>query len=481
MAQNGKTDAERRRLQGELKSLLDNAETIRSAAEKAGAWDAATAASYEQTLGKADGVKLALGLLGREEELRDYAHSSAGAATVAGTYGAEDMRPAGPTEGATGEAVIHQDWKSGELVAENAAGERKIAALKSTAYRDAFARSIRAKGLALLGYNPERFAVKGDAMKVLNEGTDTAGGLWVVPEFNATLVKKLPTMAAFAPAATHITVGTDLVSFPKVSYSTDDKYTSGVRYSWTGEAPSSDISEATNPTSARPEIAIYTATAALIMTRANLEDGQFDIIGLCSQLLSEAFILGNEDVIANGNGVGKPQGFLAHPNATTAHSSGGMYVPSGVAGALDWGIGTNAATKGLTGVEAALPPQYESGAAWYGAKATYAGVRALVDGAGRPIWGAGDSYPNMGNGMQANLLGYPVRKSQFMPAIGSNTYPLAFGDMAGYWIADRVGVTVEVLRELRALKDEVIIYARMRWGGKLLRDWSLKTIKCAVS
>ncbi len=481
MSSEEKTAAERKRLQGEFKATMAEAEQVRGTAEKAGQWDTPTTAKYEALLGKADQFKMALGLLGREEELRDWAHSGGGAHAV-DTYGAAD-RMAGPTEGVGGEAVIRQDWKSGELIADNLEGERRVTALKSAAYRDAWSKHIRARGLALLGggHAPERFALKGEAQKVLSEGVDSAGGLWVVPEFNAQLVKKLPTMSVVWQGATHITAGSDRVSFPKVVYTTDDKYTSGVRYSWTGEAPTSDISEATNPVSGRTEINIFTATAALILTRANMEDGQFDIIGLCSQLLSEAFILGNEDTAINGDGVGKPQGILSHSNATTASSSGGMYVPSGVAGALDWGIGTNAATKGLTGLHAALPPQYDSGAAFFGTKATYAAVRALVDGAGRPIWGAGESYPNMGNGMQAQLLGQPVRASQFFPAIGSNTYPMAYGDVSGYWVADRVGVTVEVLRELRALKDEVILYARMRWGGQLVRDWQMKLLKCAAS
>lgn len=480
MAKNDETQASKSRLQAELKAQLKAAEDIRTQADAKG-WDEAAVKSYEAILAKTDGVKVALGLLGREDEMREFAHQSGGA-IVPGTYAA-DMRESGPTEGTFAEAVIRQDWKSGELVGENAAGEQKVKALKSGAYKDAWVRHIRNAALSQMsgGGGQSRFALKGDAMKVLQEGVDTSGGLWVVPEFNATLIKKLPTMAVFSPRATHITVGSDRVSFPKVAYTTDDKYTSGVRYSWTGEAPASDISESTNPSAARTEINIFTATAAIILTREVMEDAQFDLVGYVSQLLSEAFILGDEDVIANGDGVGKPQGILGHPNKTTASSSGGMYVPSGQAAALDWGIGTNAATKGLTGLEAALPPQYENGAAFYGTKATYAAIRALVDGAGRPIWGAGEGYPNMGNGMQPTLLGYPVAKSQFLPAIGANTYPLLLGDVSGYFIADRVGITVEVLRELRALRGEVVLYARKRWGGQLVHDWKMKVQKVAAS
>ena len=469
----------KRRLQAEMKQLLGSAETIRQNAEKSGKWDDASVKSYEELLGKTDAIKMSLSLIGREEELRDWAHSSAGAAVV-NTYGAGDSaRMAGPDEGTFGEAVVRLDRKSGELYGEGAAGERKVEVLKSGAYKDAVNRYLRSNALARYG-TADRWALKGDAMKVVSEGSDTAGGLWVVPEFNATLIKKLPTMANVVPAATHITVGSDRVSFPKVKYTTDDKYTSGVRYSWTGEAPSADISEATDPSAARTEINIYVATAAIILTRANMEDAQFDLLGLISNLLSEAYILGDEDTAINSNGVGKPNGFLNHSNATVASGSGGMYVASGLASAMDWGLGTNIG-KGILGVDAALPPQYEPSAFWLGNKATYNQVRGLVDGDGRPLWSAGDSYPNFANGQQTSLLGYPTKKSQFMPDVSANTYPLALGDFSGYWIADRVGITVEVLRELRALRDEVVVYARKRWGGQLVHDWRVKLQKIAAS
>jgi len=79
--------------------------------------------------------------------------------------------------------------------------------------------------------------------------------------------------------------------------------------------------------------------------------------------------------------------------------------------------------------------------------------------------------------MTPTLLGYPIIKDAFLPNISSTTTPLVFGDLTGYWIADRVGITVEVLRELRALRDEVIIYARKRVGGQLVHDWRVKLMK----
>jgi HK97 family phage major capsid protein len=68
-----------------------------------------------------------------------------------------------------------------------------------------------------------------------------------------------------------------------------------------------------------------------------------------------------------------------------------------------------------------------------------------------------------------------------MPAIAANAYPILFGDLRGYYIVDRVGLSVEVLREIRALRGEVVVYARKRVGGQLVHDWRLKDMKLAAS
>ncbi len=467
---------DKKQLQAQLKTQLAQADAIRQRAAQKGVWDETDAKDYEKILGEADKTKLLIGLVGREDELRDWAHSSNGGSVVAKSFGAgeqgEDLpdmsawRFSGPMEGAM-EKSIGLTLEKGKLVATNKAGEAKLQILSSGAYKDALNYYLRN------GWKPG-FQMKADAMKVLQEGQDSAGGAWVIPDFRNELVKKEAAMATIRPNARAFSVGSDLVSFPKVVYTTDDKYSSGVRFAWTAEAPSADISESTNPTAGRVEIPVHTATAAIILTRANMEDNQFDLLGFVSDLMSEAFVLGENDVFITGDGVGKPQGFQNHANAATAHASGGMQVLSGAAAAVAWGT----ATTGIIGTEAALPPQYEKNAKWYGAKATYAAIRALnVGSANQPVWSVGDSWPNAANGFTPTLLGYSIVKDQFMPAVGASNRPLAFGDMQGYWIADRVGITIEVLRELRALRDEVIVYARKRVGGQLVHDWRLKLMK----
>lgn len=466
--------AQKKALQQKMKGLLTEAETLRSRNAQKGQWDPTDAASYEKLIKEAGELKLTLVLLNQEEEILDWAHSGDGKGAVLGSFGSGDEEPSaddemktwrysGPIEGAKSGLTLDK----GKVVAMNKAGEAKLKVLASGAYKDALNEYLRN------AFKPG-YTMKAQSMKVLQEGLDASGGAWVVPEFRNELVKKEAAMATIRPNARAFPVGSNLVVFPKVVYTTDDRYTSGVRFAWTAEAPSANISEATNPVAGNTEIPVHTAMAAILMSRQQMEDNEFDLIGFCNELLSEAFVLGENDVFVTGDGVGKPQGFTQHPKAAVAHASGGMLVLSGAAGAVAWG----GETTGIIGTEAALPEQYEANAKWYARKRTYAAIRSLNAGtANQPVWSLGDAYPNAANGMTPTLLGYPIVRESGMPAVGATSTPLAFGDMQGYWIADRVGITIDILRELFALRGLVCIVAYKRVGAQLVHDWRLKLLK----
>jgi HK97 family phage major capsid protein len=103
-------------------------------------------------------------------------------------------------------------------------------------------------------------------------------------------------------------------------------------------------------------------------------------------------------------------------------------------------------------------------------------MRAMTDTTGRPLWNITEAWPTLSNGMSPTLLGYPVLKSQFMPDIAASAYPVLFGDFKAYTIVDRVGLSIEVFREVLGLQDLVVIYARKRVGGALLRPWMIKDL-----
>ena len=459
-------------LQKSLKSVLDQADAIEADIKAAGREPSdAEMKQYNDLLVKAEGYRQQIDSASKREALKDWGEQSAGSVVKSSFDRIADERE--------GNIPGVSSTPDGELYAVDgsfkAVGEQKLAALKSGQYKDAFDSYIRNVGLGR--------SLKGDAMKVLNEGADNAGGFWIPPDFRPELIKKMATMTSVRPNASVFTTGTDAITFPAVNYTADDKYTSGVRFSWRGSSPaSSDISEATNPVAGQVKLPVHLATAAIILTREQLEDSAFDVLGYLTGLMAEAFSLGEEDAFTNGTGNGQPVGFLNHPSMAIANGStstvngvtySGNYILSGSSGALAWG----SKTTGIIGVEAALPPQYEQGAKWYGNKGTYAGIRAINAGtATLPQWSLGDSWPNYANNYNASLLGYNIVKNQFMPDVAASSVPLVLGDMKGYYIADRVGLSVEVFREVYGLRDQVVVYARKRTGGQLVHYWKMKNL-----
>lgn len=461
-------------LQEQFRDAVKMAETIKANAEAKGAWGAEDTTAFEGAVKKAQGLRRLVEQNQVLEAAKAWGRQPDGTAAVKNGFSGEAVFPdEGIIPGVTddnGELVVDD---SKDVPAEyKALGAKKLKVLKSGAYKDALVEYLRAKSLGR--------AMKSDAMKILQEGQDSGGGFWVAPDIRSELVKKMATIPGVYQDVFKFTAGSDIVTFPKVVYTTDDKYTTGLRPSWGQEAPASNIAEGTNPIAGKVEIQVHVAPVSIILTRSMMEDAQFDVLGYCTALLGETYLLFLNDAIINGTGAGQPQGITNHPNAAVAHASGGMLVLSGMAGKLTWGIesGLTPNTQGLIGAEASLPPQYEANAKWYGNKASYATVRGLVDGNGRPLWQQSDGvFANYVKGYPPTLLGYPIVRDQFMPDIGAANTPIAFGDMQGYFMPQRVGLSLEVFREVLGLRDMVVVYARMRVGGSLVRDWQCKLLK----
>jgi HK97 family phage major capsid protein len=426
--------------------------------------------------------------------------------TVAQTF----SRVAIPGEGDMPGVSSHNDPDMkdyGEMYALDGVGEAKLSILKSGFYKDSMNAYLRSRNdsqfqdrMSVISHSAKHVeflnanASKGSAMKVMNEGLDTAGGFWVPPDIRSELVKKIATITAIRPNASAYTTGSDRMIFPKVTYTADDKYTTGARLTWTGsEAQTSDLSETTNPVAGQIQIPVNLARLGIILQRDQLEDNSFDMLGYISEIGAETYALGEDDAFLNGTGDGQPQGMLYHPTFGIANGSTGTvagnvyaggYVISGDSDNMTWeGDSFDEPTKGILGLEGALPPQYENAAKFYGAKSVYTAIRGLVDGEHRPLWQQTDAGwgANFVRGLPPTLLGYPVVKDQFMPAIATSALPLLFGDMKGYYIADRIGLSVEVFRETLAARDQVLVYMRKRVGGQLVHYWRMKALKIAAS
>lgn len=305
--------------------------------------------------------------------------------------------------------------------------------------------------------------------KTLSEGVDTAGGFLVPEDYQAEILKKTATQAVIRSIARVISTGRDIVKFPKIVYATDDKYTSGVRLTWTGELPASaSAHRVTPPVFGMNQIAVATAMASLPVSNDMLEDAAFDVMGLATDLFSEAFALGEDDAFVNGDGVQKPFGLVTRATVGTELIS---FVVSGSA--------NNLTGDGLVDLFFGLPSQYRRNARWVMNSATAKVARKLKDSSNRYLWDSlqgGLSSP----GIQDSLLGSPVLYDEFMPDVGTDAYPVLYGDFSGYCIVDRVGLSIQRLSELYAETNLTLLLARKRVGGDVIQPYRLRIQKCAT-
>ena len=75
--------------------------------------------------------------------------------------------------------------------------------------------------------------------------------------------------------------------------------------------------------------------------------------------------------------------------------------------------------------------------------ATIALVRKLKDNNGAYIW-----QPSAQAGVPDRLLGYEIYTSPCVPTVVAEALVIAFGDFSSYWIADRMGRSVQRFNEL---------------------------------
>lgn len=81
-----------------------------------------------------------------------------------------------------------------------------------------------------------------------------------------------------------------------------------------------------------------------------------------------------------------------------------------------------------------------------------------------------------GDEFKETLYGRPITETPDLvdPASGQVTYstgqvPILFGDFAaGYTVVDRLGVSIQVLKELYAIQNQTAYIARKRVGGKVV-------------
>jgi HK97 family phage major capsid protein len=318
-------------------------------------------------------------------------------------------------------------------------------------------------------------------LRTLEDGLDPQGGYLAPVENIAKLVEKKPTPTRVGELCQVINSSRDAISLPRVNYvgASDDPlgeiYTTGFRATLTDETPTSQTQADVNDTNVfgSVRVAIYTWLIEGVLTNNQVEDAMFDPLVWMSGKFDETQRLLKDNVALNGV-FGGPVGILSNPGGADTLSYPPV-IPSGT------GSTPFLTPTGLINLSEDIPEQYDNDI-YYLFKKTSTGkvIRTFTDNNGRYLFGQGVQDSGLMPGRVKELNGYPCIMSQFMPDPAANSFPVIAGDFGGVTMVNRIGYSVQILREIAARQNQIVVLGRVRFGVQVLEPWRLRVQQCAV-
>lgn len=289
------------------------------------------------------------------------------------------------------------------------------------------------------------------AAAALTVSTDSQGGYLAPEAFGSELLKSISEFSPVRAYARVMSIAAAEIKIPRI--------VSGTTATWldeTADAPQSDMTfEQITLTPYRM------GTFADVSTQA-LEDNAYNLEGELAADLGEKFGKAEASAFVSGNGTGKPKGLLA--------ASGITEIKTGNAATL----GTDPAAT-IIAMFHKVPSIVAQNGVWLMNRITLGTLVGLKDDTGRFIM-----LDPITDGAPVTLLGRPIVEMVDMPDVAANAYPIMFGDLSGYRIVDRSGLSVIRDPYSQATKAIVRFVANRRVGGDVTNPDRFIKLKVAA-
>lgn len=305
----------------------------------------------------------------------------------------------------------------------------------------------------------------GDELKAMSVGSDPNGGYFVTPDTSGRMIKRL-----FETSDVRAVAGQQTISSDRIEGFNDlQEGTAG----WVGETAARPATG--TPQASKWEIPVHELYAMPEATAKLLEDANVDVGAWLAGKVADKMARMENAAFVNGDGIGKPRGFLAYPTATTKDATRPWGTLQIVKTGTNGGFGSapNGSDK-LIDLVHTLKTAYRSGARFAMNRGVVGEVRKLKDAEGNYLW-----LPSMTANQPATLLGYGVSEFEDMPDITTGSYSIGFGDFReAYLIVDRLGI--RVVRDELTNKPFIRFYTVKRVGGGLVNSEALKLLQFAA-
>ena len=291
------------------------------------------------------------------------------------------------------------------------------------------------------------------------EGQDTLGGFAVPPQRAGNILQRLPGLTAVrGGGATVVDTTSNMIEWLKLTGG-GDRYPTAMRGSW-----GTEVQDPTEDDFAigLKQIPVHTYTFKVPFSQSLVEDAA-NLVDIFTDLVSVTLAVDEDEAFLIGDGAGKPRGVL--PSSANGESL--SEVVSGVADELE--------VSKVKALRRGIASQYRAAGrcSWIGNSSTADVIEQFQDGSGRFYF----EYLDDGE----RFFRSAWRESEAMPDIAANAYPLLFGDLSGYAIVQRLGLSVVRFQDSGTGVNKVEYHIRRRLGGDLVEPWKVCVQKVSAS
>ena len=316
------------------------------------------------------------------------------------------------------------------------------------------------------------FVTRGEPQGAMSVGQDSHGGFTVTPEIDRVIAEFARNGSAMRRLSRTVMMEGAGSEF-EILFTGKRAEAGG----WVSEMQTRGETEGARL--AKITIPVHESFAQPKVTQRLLDDSNFDISAFVSEEIVGTLRELEDAAYVNGDGVGKPKGFLTYDSSTADDATRELgtlqHILSGNDGAFEpVSTGVLPADR-LADMIYALNTEYRANASWLMNSKTAGIVRKMKDGEGNYLW-----QQALAAGQPSTLMGYPVEIDENMPDIASGSKSIAFGDFArGYCIVDRTGL--RMMRDPYTTKGFVKFYTTRRTGGGVVDSRAIKVMKFSAA
>lgn len=297
----------------------------------------------------------------------------------------------------------------------------------------------------------------GEMKAIMVEADEELGGAAVPPNVLSEFIMRLPGLVAIRQAGARVVTLATGNSLEVPAYTGgNDRYVGALRGAWGNETK---IPDEKTPTTGMETLNANVYTYKVRQSQSLVEDAT-NLVQIVLDDIIDVAALDEDEVFITGNGVGRPRGVLPGGVNTEGLTE------------KNTGDANDLTVAGLRQLKRGVLTQYRKPAIWIGNSDTFGDIEAFVATTGVFI------FPDLTE--TDTLLARKVYETEVMPDVAANAYPLLFGDFKGYWILERMGMSIQRFQDSNTGPNIVEFHVRRRVGGRLVKPWMIAVQKVAA-